>query len=315
MTHAPAFPLPITIDWPRAEGLIDEAALQWWWIAALLESGERRLGALFFLIRAGSETVEFKAVLTDLDSGLEATRRDEFPNSDVSFATGRVDIAAPGVSLEGSYDDGYIAKVRFDDGADYALSMRPVNPVMFNCSTGEFSGWGSTSKQYALGGMDTSGVVHLGGERLEVTGASWYDRQWSGENAAVVSPRGPFIWMGIWLENGDTISLWDQIPATVDPAEKSWATVLRPDGTYIVMPLPPFETGAAGRLKTPLGNEVPRSWTLRLPGANMTLQITQTALQEDAHRGFFTGALDVVATCAGAEVSGRGVAELVRWHG
>lgn len=315
MTNSPAFPLPIMLDWPRVEGLIDKAKLQWWWVAALLESGERRLGALFFLIRTPADTVEFKAVLTDLESGVTAERREEFAGTEVSFAPDRVDIAAPDIAMTGSRESGYTVKVRFADGSDYALTLQAAYPVMFGGACGAFSGWGSTSKQYGMGGLKVTGTARLADEPMAVTGEGWYDRQWSGETAPVVSPPGPLTWMGIWLESGDIVSLWDQIDTTHDPARKSWATIVRPDGTHIVTPMAPLAAGASGSFATRLGNPVPRGWTVRLPAADMTLQITQSELQEDTHRRFFSGALDVAATCGGRPVRGRGIAELVRWHG
>lgn len=303
-------PCPVTVDWPREEGHLDDVGMELWWLTSLLQAGERRLSTFLLVFRIDPETVLVNAVVTDLQTGVEMATRQAYPRAEVGLTQNRLELVAPLARYSGSFEDGYRVTADIDEDTGFELTMQPVNPILFNCGSGEFAMGQTTTKQCGMGGLTTVGTVRLGGNRLEVTGASWYDRQWF-VDALPAGSIDRFTWLGIWLDNGDTISLWDR--TVDDPEEQSWATVVRADGTHVVAAVPPVAGGATGTITTHAGHEVPSGWTVHIPGLAATLEITQSVVQDDPTQSFFTGALEVRGTYEGAPVTGRGVCDLVDW--
>jgi predicted secreted hydrolase len=308
-TPIPTAPCPTAVDWPHNEGSVADVGMELWWIASRVRAGDRNFGAHLVVFRVGPETVLAGAVLTDTDTGEEFADRRSFTRSDVTLAEGRLEVVTPAGSFRGSFEEGYRVTVEIDEETGFELETKPPNPVLFNCGTGAFPMSGSTTYQYSIGGMTATGSVRLKGETLEVAGAGWYDRQWT---AGAASPENAnFTWFGIWLDNGDTISLWDRTVA--DPDERSWATVVHADGTHVIAAVEPVAGGASGSVETTLGHEVPSAWKIEIPGVDTTLEMTHKALQDDPSMPFFTGVLDVHGTCRGAAVRGGGFSDLVGW--
>lgn len=302
-------PWPTSVQWPENEGAVPDVGMELWWVASQLQAGDRSFGALFVAFRVGTETVLANAILTDLDSGEEIVNRFAHPRSDVTLTEGRLEVLTPAGSFQGSFAEGYRVTGEIDEETGFELETKAANPILFNCGTGEFPMGDSKTGQYSVGGMTTSGSVRLKGETLDVTGATWYDRQW---NVGKTTPeKANFTWFGIWLDNGDTISLWDRTVA--DPDEKSWATVVHADGTHVIAAVEPVAGGASGSVGTTLGHEVPSGWKIEIPGVDTTLELSHQALQDDPTMAFFTGVLQVQGTCHGAAVKGLGFSDLVGW--
>lgn len=300
---------PSLVNWPGDEGALPGSNLELWWLTSLLQAGDRRLSTFALAMRIGNELVEVVVAVTDLDSGAEVARREVLSTSEVNLAEGRLEVSAPSMTYTGSFGDGYRLRGSVDDGTSFELAIQPVNPLLLNCGVGEYR-WGETvTKQYAVGGSTTTGTVVLNGDKLDVTGATWYDRQ------AVLEPVSSelfrFTWFGIWLDSGHTLSLWDRTVA--DPNGKSWVTVVCPDGTHVLSSISPVSGMVSGTFKTNLGNEVPSGWKVEIPGLEATLEVTQSVVQDDPNKPFFTGALEVQGIYAGSPVRGKGVSDLVGW--
>ncbi|SHN43442.1 lipocalin-like domain-containing protein [Cryptosporangium aurantiacum] len=306
--------IPVAVEWPKSEGVLDDAGLQLWWVTALLESDERHLSAFAMVTAVGSDLLMVTTVLSDRASGTELGARREFvPLAEATLGAGEVEVAAAGVHFSGSQMAGYRLSADLGDGIGFDLTLEPTRPVLFSCATGEFP-WReqTTTKQYASGGLAARGEARFGGTTMSVAGSAWYDRQWWA-TANLGSPR--FCWFGLWLDNGDTLSVWDR---TVDDESNglAWATLVRPDGTHVTTPLAPFALTAQPPYETYLGNQVPLGWDLELPGVGMSLAIRQVTVQDDPGRDFFTGALEVEGSMIGAvPLAGRGVSDLIGLRG
>ncbi|MDT7814613.1 MAG: hypothetical protein QOJ42_4529, partial [Acidobacteriaceae bacterium] len=77
------------------------------------------------------------------------------------------------------------------------------------------------------------------GKRYQVEGVSWFDRQW-GQMAPSFWEHMQWSWMGISLDNGDRISLWDIIDGD---KEHAFATLLHPDGRHEIVDVEPLAQG------------------------------------------------------------------------
>src|SRR5690606_28689132 len=104
----------------------------------------------------------------------------------------------------------------------------PRFPILYANGTGMFPYHGDATYQYSLAGMAASGTLTVDGEQLQVEGNGWHDRQWASSAETFGSTDG-FIWMGLCLDNGDNLSLWDIVAP--DGTPYCWATVVKPDST------------------------------------------------------------------------------------
>jgi predicted secreted hydrolase len=302
---------PIAIRWPDFDGSQTDQVMELWWVTSLLKAGSRRLAAFMVFSRIGDSFFRSGVVLTDLDAQLElASRRTLLQASDVSLAIGGADVRWPTGHFRGSAVEGYQLSASLDPDASFDLSLKVIRPVLFNGGSGAFLWNGVGTEQVSMGGIETSGVVHVNGEELHVTGTSWYDRQ---TLAATPAPDLRFWWNGLWLSNGDTLSIWDD---SMCEGGKSWATLVRSDGTHILASVKPQTDTVSSTYVPPVGAQMPRRWTVEIPKLATTLVIDQQTVQDDpVRKNFFTGSLTVEGVCNGTSVTGSGVSDFIGLHG
>lgn len=59
------------------------------------------------------------------------------------------------------------------------LVMKPVGHVLYNGGTGLFPMLGMNVHQYSVPTMETTGGLTIEGRTYEISGTSWFERQWA----------------------------------------------------------------------------------------------------------------------------------------
>lgn len=296
MSPIPFMALPSLIDWPRDEAAHTGMAWEIWWVTAVVRAGGRRLAAHVLFNHLGAGNVYVTATLTDVDREVEATKR-MFAQGDQAVLTqGALGVETALAGYNGSFADGYRFRADLDDSIGFDLLLKPTRPVLHNGGSGRYDFQGTTTTQYSIGFLETSGSVRLDGKVLSATGSGWYDRQW---DAAKRAKALAFTWFGLCLDNGDTLSVFDT-------GGHRWATVARPDGTHIVTAV---EITTANEVQTALGRTVPRRWTLGIPALHAQLDLAQRLVTDDVH--LYTGVLDVTGRYEDADTQGYGFCDVV----
>jgi hypothetical protein len=308
-----ALPSPSFINLPRDDfAHPDVGGGEIWFITSRLMAGDRPFGSQALLTTIGGNGLTVSTCVRNLTNGEPKTDLKLFQLDEVVLANDRLEVRTPTASLTGSFAEEAWLRAQVGDADSIDLSLRPTSPVLHNCGTGSFPIAGQTTWEYAAPALATTGTITFSGETFDVGGWSWLDRQWFDHFDATTRQRFVFTWMGICLENGDNLSLWDR---TVDnPGGKSWVTIAHPDGSHSVASVVPVAQDAADFWTSESGNKYPRHWTVRIPRLDAILQVTNSPLHEMLAGGYFTGILAITGMYQGMPIIGYGFTDLVGWN-
>jgi len=219
-----------------------------------------------------------------------------------------LDIAMPEGRLYGTMDAMYVEACG-DDVLGFSMRMEAHGPILSNLVTGVIPFGGGVDWEYAIPQMETSGTLIVHGETYDVKGTSWFDRQWG--------RFGPYkwTWMGIKLDNGVTMSLWDQqgmnlnpdsflsTPGKSVPGERAFVTILDPNGSLTVADV--NVTGSA-RWTSPNSKRVyPTRWKVVIPSKQATLEINLLAQYQEISSPVGTSRMEGKAAVAGTYDKGK----------
>jgi predicted secreted hydrolase len=180
---------------------------------------------------------------------------------------------------------------------------------------------GNASLYYSLTRMPTQGALTIDGERVEVTGASWMDREF-GTNFLEADQVG-WDWLSLQLSDGNDLMIYQlrQRDGSRDP--HSSGTLTRPDGGSVVLSPDEFALTAAGPTyrSGATGAIYPVAWRIEIPSRRIVLDVsTPLSGQELDFRpstgvAYWEGLVDVSGTTAGRPVTGRGYLEMTGYAG
>ncbi len=189
----------------------------------------------------------------------------------------------------------------------------------------------NASFYYSLTRMPTRGTLAIGGTRVEVTGTSWMDHEFS---TSVLEPgQQGWDWLSMQLSDGRELMIYRlrRGDGSIDPF--SSGTLVEPDGRAIPIVLEASRRRGSDRLvgftlepgrgwRSPAsGATYPLAWTVRVPEADATLHVTPALDDQELRTAqstgitYWEGAIDVGGTLRGRAVTGRGYLELTGYAG
>ena len=119
--------------------------------------------------------------------------------------------------------------------------------------------------------------------------------------------------MGISLDNGDRISLWDILDRE---DEKVFATILHPDGRHEIADVEPLAEGATNIWTSEATDQrYPTRWSVSIPSFKAHFEVEPRVREQEvvspvgAHK--YEGASTVSGEVLGKRVTGYAVVELV----
>ena len=198
-------------------------------------------------------------------------------------------------------------------GDSFDLTTRRAGAILPYSGTGYFPLFDSDAPtwEYAFPVMETSGTVTIGAKTYPVSGNSWFDRQWFA--SMKMNPGNgetQWTWMSLRLSNGEIVSIWD----AVGKRERTWATILHPDGTVVIADVEPLTKHMSGAwTSSQSGLKWPSRWTVVIPGTQGRLAVTSTAAGQETFKGFprIESVVHVEGTSGEKDVSGLGYVEIV----
>lgn len=160
------------------------------------------------------------------------------PFSLLQVSDDKYDIRTP--TMYGDLDEMHVKAEIYGGAGAIDFTMKAVGWPIFNSGNAHFPIGLMNVYQYSLPTLATTGTLTLGDKTYQVEGTSWYDRQWQ-NTPGIMDAK--WAWMNMDMDNGDFISIWD-IDFIGGQRRNSFATILKPDGTQMVVPAEPF--GCAG---------------------------------------------------------------------
>lgn len=324
---------PWSYSFPSDHGAHPEFRTEWWYYTGNLQSVDgRRFGYQFTLFRIAL----LPPALQIEDDGTWATHQLYMAHFAVTDAEDRGFVAEERFSrasaglagaaaqpyriwledwevgaLDTAFERQYVRAAATDAAVDLVIEAQ--KPVVLHGDEGlDAKGPhpGDASYYYAVTRWSTSGAIIIDGERHEVTGTSWLDREWS-TSVLGEGIRG-WDWFALQLDDGRDIMYYQLRDENGEPTEFSGGVIIEPDGTKYPVPHPEATLEATGQWRSPLGGAYPSGWRLSMPGRGVSLQIDPILRQQevDASVRYWEGAVDVVGFIDGAPVRGVGYVEL-----
>ena len=273
----------MTVKLPQDMGPHRDFRLEWWYLTANLRSGDgQRFGAQWTLFRFGLRPGPY----ADSEPGW---RRDEiwlahaalsrpdahrFAARSARGGTGQAGVMAQPFrawiddwQLDSQNAEKWSLAVESEDFA-YRLQLQPNLPPVFNGDRGfsAKSASGGGSMYFSYPSLAIAGEVEIDGERFEVTGQGWFDREWSSQY--LKPEQQGWDWLALHLEDGRHLMLF-----RIRGAETYLTgTLVAPDGSAQTLEAADFNLEPREYRDSRFG-KVPVAWQLDLPAAGLELEI------------------------------------------
>lgn len=197
------------------------------------------------------------------------------------------------------------------DGYAVDLTLRPDKPAVLQGDRGlsqKGPGIGNASHYYSLTRLVTEGTVETPRGRVAVTGASWFDREWS--TSALAADQVGWDWFALQLADGRDLMLYQlrQKDGTASPF--SSGVIVAPDGQATPLPVSAYRLVPERSWRSPhSGIEYPVAWRVDIPQENLVLRVTPVVDDQELNVSvrYWEGAVDVSGP---GGLSGRGYLEM-----
>lgn len=169
---------------------------------------------------------------------------------------------------------------------------------------------GNASYYYSMPRLATRGTVALDGERFEVEGLSWLDREWS--TSALGPDLAGWDWLALQLDDGRDLMLYRLRRRDGRTGEFSGGSLVAADGTSRQLGARDFTLEARGNWRSPRGGIYPASFRISVPSEQLALEaVPRVADQElDALVRYWEGAVRVRGSDGAGPVTGVGFLEM-----
>jgi predicted secreted hydrolase len=155
------------------------------------------------------------------------------------------------------------------------LSCKPVKPVAAHGREG-YSRKGknpeSASCYYSFTRLETSGVLTLGGRKVQVVGTTWMDHEFS--SAPLEKDLTGWDWFGLQLNDRTEVMIYLLRLDSGGYSSASSGTFVKSSGETVHLSRDDFEVKVLEHWKSPHSRALyPSRWHIRIPPLNMELSI------------------------------------------
>jgi predicted secreted hydrolase len=305
-----------------------------WFIVSNLDSDGQRIGLqLQFQIQSqpnGADVVQLDVVVVNETAGVARNFEYLYSREQVELSADRMHISTPELTFSGD-GNGCAVSVRGKDARIDFTATTAAAPVLMN-GEGQFF-FIDVDEQYefAFPAMRTTGTVVIDTVTYQVTGTSWFDRQWGGLPGVFAGPsdgaQAPgadggappkvmnWIWTNPQLDNGVNVAA-AQIRDMVNNKIYLLLTAVHPDGTHVVVPrIEPVDMSDYWTSPT-TGHSYPTRCVFRAPQIDTELIVEVPYKQQEIVSSVdiltkFEGTATVTGTYQGQQVTGDAFLELV----
>jgi predicted secreted hydrolase len=324
---------PHSFSFPRDHGPHGEYRTEWWYYTGNLETAAgRHFGFQLTFFRIGlTPTMPARAsawasreaymahfALTDT-AGTRFSASGRLSRAALGLAGAR---AAPfGVwvedwSAEGVAGDAASVRLRAaEDDVAIDLVLESDKPVVLQGERGlsrKGSEPGNASYYYSLTRMPARGRVTVRGERFEVRGLAWMDREWS------TSSLGPGLpgwdWFALQLADGRELMLYHLRRGDGSTDRFSGGALVAADGSSRALTVEDFQIQVLGTWTSPRGGtRYPSRWRVTVPREGIQLDVTPRLADQELALAvrYWEGAVRVEGSAGGRAIGGVGYVELV----
>jgi predicted secreted hydrolase len=319
---------PRSFVFPDDHGPHPDFRSEWWYFTGNLQAGQRRFGYQLTIFR------QALAAETPPRASAWATRQAYMAHLAVTDVEGRRFVALERLSRDGLGLAGAQAspfRVWLEDWEmsglfPIRLQAREPGKVALDLIVGEGRGPvlqgeaglsrkgpepGNASYYYSFTRLPTRGRLALGGESFEVTGASWFDREWS------TSALGPTLagwdWLALHLSDGRDLMVYRLRRKDGTAAPESRATLIDAQGATRVFGPGAFSFRETAWWTSPhTGARYPTALVIEIPSADISLETSPLLDDQELLLSlrYWEGAVSAQGRAGGAPLTASGYLEL-----
>jgi len=169
---------------------------------------------------------------------------------------------------------------------------------------------GNASYYYSMTRWLTEGTVTVGGERFDVEGLSWLDREWS--SSALNEDQKGWDWFALQFDDGSELMFYNLRRTDGTQDANSAGTFIMADGSYEHLERDDVDIRVTNSWQSPEGGRYPARWTIEMPRLDLSVDVEPVIDDQELFTTvrYWEGAVDVSGTKAGRPVTGRGYVEL-----
>jgi predicted secreted hydrolase len=338
---------PREIDFPADEGAHDAYQTEWWYYTGNLAGTDgRRFGFQLTFFRravAPAELVQPRDsdwatgqiylahfTVTDVEAGsfhsAERLARGAAGLAGAEADPYRVWVEAwearsprmAGPDARGGWDRPQ--RLRAADGpVALDLRLRPIKAPALHGQRGfspKGSEPGNASYYYSYTRLEAEGSLTTAEGDFAVEGLAWMDHEWS--TSALSESQVGWDWFSLQLDDGRELMAFQVREAGDGVSPESSGSLVEPDGSLVPLGREDFELLVRDRWTSPRTlADYPAGWTLRLPEADLELEIEpQLKDQElDVSLQYWEGSVRVRGSSRGEPIAGYGYVELTGYAG
>lgn len=202
------------------------------------------------------------------------------------------------------------------------MQMKLVKPIVLQGENGfspKSSDPGNASYYYSMTRLLADGLISVNGERFEVSGTAWMDREYS--TSVLAKDALGWDWFALQLDDGREIMLYQirKADGTVEitsdgtfvKADGATVRLIKRDGDYTITPIGTWASPRTGAV-------YPSGWqvTINAPDGPMELTVTPLMLDQELNTttAYYEGASRITGAQNGKPITGYGYVELTGYN-
>jgi len=130
---------------------------------------------------------------------------------------------------------------------------------------------GNASYYYSYTRLATRGKIRLGQRQFDVSGESWFDREWS--SSALAADQAGWDWFALHLDDGRDLMFYRMRGKDGKAQRFSRGVLVEHDGTIEALSHHQVELRPLRHWTSDTGNRYPVAWHLRVPGHDLDLRV------------------------------------------
>jgi predicted secreted hydrolase len=325
-------------EFPRDHGAHPDFKTEWWYYSGHLTATDgERFGYQLTFFRVGlphrgekglsawrAEQVYFAHVAVSAINATKFYFREHAARGALGLAgaaTDRLSVWVDRWRAEAKGEEHHLEAAK--DGLGLSLVLNPEKPPVLHGSDGyslKAAGTPMASHYYSITRMATRGRLILPERTVEVSGSSWFDREFSTSHLA--PHQVGWDWFALQLNDGSDLMLYvlRLDDGSLDPA--SSGTWVGPQGQTRHLKLADVQLKTTRTWKSPhSGATYPAAWDLAIPSLGYRLTLTPTLADQELRTGgqssliYWEGQVQVQGSKHGDPCSGLGYAELTGYAG
>ncbi len=195
-------------------------------------------------------------------------------------------------------DDGDFPWQLYAEKDDITLSIEvnPLKGIVFQGDNGLSSksvDGSSASYYYSVTRLATEGYIEIDGERFDVTGNSWLDREWS--TSALSQDQAGWDWFSLQLDDGTDIVYFQLRYQDGSPYPYNEGLIVDAEGSTVKLGTGDIKLTVLETWQSPLGSVYPVKWQAEVASLGRTFIISAVIPEQelDLSTRYWEGAVDI----------------------